>query len=86
MVGSTSPVTDADLQAADVAYLSRTKMDEVLANVMREVMMARPDDPLQFMIECIKNAPQLAADSQAEGAMEEGSSVPAAESTDGVVQ
>jgi hypothetical protein len=78
---------DADLQAADMAYLSRTKMDEVLANLMQEVLIARPDDPLQFMIEYIKQAPQLAAASEStKGATDAAQDVPPAESTDGVAE
>ena len=76
---------DEHLQAADMAYLSKSKMDEVLANTMQEVLIARPDDPVQFMIDCIKNAPQFAAADGAPGTKAENGQgdAAAAESTDG---
>ena len=78
---------DEHLQAADMAYLSNSKMDEVLANTMQEVLIARPDDPVQFMIDCIKNAPHFAAAGEGapgtEFAIGAGNAA-AAESTDGV--
>jgi hypothetical protein len=49
------------MQTADMAYLSSTKMDEVLSDMLVELIKTKPADPISFLIDAIGKAPQLQA-------------------------
>jgi hypothetical protein len=53
-------VKDEQVEQADLEYLKKTNMREFLQNAMITLLKTKPDDPLSFLINYIKNGPEAA--------------------------
>lgn len=61
-VESLEALQDATVQKADAEYLSKHGINGMLSATLREVVIAQPDDPLQFMIDSLKSSTVVEVD------------------------
>jgi hypothetical protein len=51
---------DEQVKNADLDYLSKNNIKELLSSTLKEVLTAKPDDPIQYMIDLIGRGPESA--------------------------